>query len=43
MAADPKAPTRIWQDVFEEIIKLKHGETRCTTTIILPKGKNNRR
>jgi len=28
MAADPKAPTRTWQDVFEEIIKLKHGETQ---------------
>ena len=27
MAADPKAPTRTWQDVFDEIIKLKHGET----------------
>jgi len=28
MAADPKAPTRTWQDVIEEIIKLKHGETQ---------------
>ena len=28
MAADPKAPTRTWGDVFEEIIKLKHGETQ---------------
>ena len=28
MAADPKAPTRTWKDVFDEIIKLKHGETQ---------------
>jgi hypothetical protein len=27
MAADPKAPTRTWQDVFGEIIKVTHGET----------------
>jgi len=28
MAADPKAPTWTWQDIFDEIIKLKHGETK---------------
>ena len=28
MAADPKALTRTWGDVFEEIIKLKRGETQ---------------
>ncbi len=28
MAADPNAATRTWKDVFETIIKLKHGETQ---------------
>lgn len=28
MAADPDAATRTWKDVFETIIKLKHGETQ---------------
>lgn len=28
MAADPNAPTRTWQDVFETILRQKHGETQ---------------
>ena len=28
MAADPNAPIRTWQDVFETILRQKHGETQ---------------